>query len=132
MVMKKNLFRNMLAIMAFALSSASAMAEEYNYLTFETKDGAKASVDITALSITISGSTLVAGDQTFVLDNLSKMYFSVSDETTSTGITQLENIESQDVLAVYDLQGHQVEKGKMGKGVYIVKTKGGTFKIASK
>ena len=34
--MKKNLFRKTLAMIAFALASTSAMAEEYNYLTFET------------------------------------------------------------------------------------------------
>ena len=131
--MKKNLFRKMLAMTALAfLTSSSALAEEYGYLTFETKDGAKASVEISALTITIDGATLMAGDQTFVLENLSKMYFSVSDETTTTGISQLENVASQDILAIYDLQGHQVEKGTIGKGVYIIKTKGGTYKIASK
>lgn len=119
-------------MIAFALATSSAMAEDYKYLTFETKDGAKASVEIAALSITINSNTLTAGNQTFVLENLSKMYFSVSDETTTTGINQLEDIASQDVIAIYDLQGHQVEKGKIGKGVYIVKTKGGTYKIASK
>ena len=131
--MKKNLFRKVLFMTAFAfLASTSVMAEEYSYLTFETKDGAKASVEITALTITIKGATLIVGDQTFVLDNLSKMYFSVSDETTSTGIAQLEDIASQNVFAIYDLQGHQVDKNKMTKGVYIVKTKGGTYKIAFK
>ncbi len=130
--MKKNLFERMLAMMALALASTSAMAEEYNYLTFETKNGIKASVEITDLSITVNGTTLTAGNQNFVLENLSKMYFSVSDETSTTGISRLENVASQDVTAIYDLQGHQVEKGKMTKGVYIVKTKGGTYKIALK
>lgn len=130
--MKKNLFERMLAMMALALASTSVMAEEYNYLTFETKDGIKASVEITDLSITVNGTTLTAGNQNFVLENLSKMYFSVSDETSTTGISRLENVASQDVTAIYDLQGHQVEKGKMTKGVYIVKTKGGTYKIALK
>ena len=130
--MKKNLFERMLAMMALALASTSAMAEEYNYLTFETKDGIKASVEITDLSITVNGTTLTAGNQNFVLENLSKMYFSVSDETSTTGISRLENVASQDVTAIYDLQGHQVEKGKRTKGVDIVKTKGGTYKIAGK
>ncbi len=130
--MKKNLFERMLAMMALALASTSVMAEEYNYLTFETKNGIKASVEITDLSITVNGTTLTAGNQNFVLENLSKMYFSVSDETSTTGISRLENVASQDVTAIYDLQGHQVEKGKMTKGVYIVKTKGGTYKIALK
>ncbi len=130
--MKKNLFERILAMMVLALASTSVTAKEYNYLTFETKDGIKASVEITDLSITVNGTTLTAGNQNFVLENLSKMYFSVSDETSTTGISRLENVASQDVTAIYDLQGHQVEKGKMTKGVYIVKTKGGTYKIALK
>lgn len=118
-----NILRKSLVMLAFALVSISAMAEQFCYLTFETKDGAKASVAIESLTMTISGTTLVAGNQTFVLDNLSKMYFSVSDETTTTGIRQLENM---------DVQGHIVSGNQLKKGVYIVKTKGGTFKIASR
>ena len=127
-----NLLRKSLIMLAFALVSISAMAEQFCYLTFETKDGAKASVAIESLTMTISGTTLVAGDQTFVLDNLSKMYFSVSDETTTTGIRQQENMDAKEILAIYDLQGHLVSGNQLKKGVYIVKTKGGTFKIASR
>lgn len=119
-------------MLAFALVSISAMAEQFCYLTFETKDGTKASVAIESLTMTISGTTLVAGNQTFVLDNLSKMYFSVSDETTTTGIRQLENMDAKEILAIYDLQGHIVSGNQLKKRVYIVKTKGGTFKIASR
>ena len=130
---KKNLLKKMGMMAAFALLGTSAMADEFQYLTFETTDGAKASVEISSLSMTIEGTTLVAGNQTFVLANLSKMYFSVSDETSSaTGIRQLDNLNSQEILAVYDLQGHQIAREQMKKGVYIVKTKGGTYKIASK
>ena len=131
--MKKYLFRRMGMMAAFALLGTAAMADDFHYLTFETTDGAKASVEISALSMTIDGTTLVAGNQTFPLSNLSKMYFSVSDETSSaTGIRQLDNLNSQEILAVYDLQGHKMAKEQMKKGVYIVKTKGGTYKIASK
>ena len=130
---KKNLLKKMGMMAAFALLGTSTMADEFHYLTFETTDGAKASVEISSLSMTIEGTTLVAGNQTFPLSNLSKMYFSVSDETTSsTGIRQLDNLNSQEILAVYDLQGHKMAKEQMKKGVYIVKTKGGTYKIASK
>ena len=130
---KKNLLKKMGMMAAFALLGTSAMADDFHYLTFETTDGAKASVEISSLSMTIEGTTLVAGNQTFPLSNLSKMYFSVSDETTSsTGIRQLDNLNSQEILAVYDLQGHKMAKEQMKKGVYIVKTKGGTYKIASK
>ena len=130
---KKNLLKKMGMMVTFALLSTSAMADEFHYLTFETTDGAKASVEISSLSITIDGTTLMAGNQTFVLSNLSRMYFSVSDETSSaTGIRQLDNQNSQEILAVYDLQGHKIAKEQMKKGVYIVKTQNGTYKIASK
>lgn len=131
--MKKNLFRRMGMMAVFALLGTSAMADDFHYLTFETTDGAKASVEISALSMTIDGTTLVAGNQTFILSNLSKMYFSVSDETSSsTGIRQLDNLNLQEILAIYDLQGHKIDKEQMKKGVYIVKTQGGTYKIVSK
>lgn len=130
---KKNLLKKMGMMAVFALLGTSAMADDFHYLTFETTDGAKASVEISALSMTIDGTTLVAGNQTFSLSNLSKMYFSVSDETSSaTGIRQLDNLNWQEILAVYDLQGHKIAREQMKKGVYIVKTKGGTYKIASK
>lgn len=130
---KKNLLKKMGMMAAFALLGTSAMADDFHYLTFETMDGAKASVEISALSMTIDGTTLAAGNQTFPLSNLSKMYFSVSDETSSaTGIRQLDNLNWQEILAVYDLQGHKIAKEEMKKGVYIVKTQGGTYKIASK
>ena len=130
---KKNLLKKMGMMAAFALLGTSAMADDFHYLTFETTDGAKASVEISSLSITIDGTTLMAGNQTFVLSNLSKMYFSVSDETSSaTGIRQLGNLNSQEILAVYDLQGHQIAKEQMKKGVYIVKTQAGTYKIVLK
>ena len=131
--MKMYLFRRMGMMAAFALLGTAAMADDFHYLTFETTDGAKASVEISALSMTIDGTTLVAGNQTFPLSNLSKMYFSVSDETSSsTGIRQLDNLNLQEILAIYDLQGHKIDKEQMKKGVYIVKTQGGTYKIVSK
>lgn len=130
---KKNLLKKMGMMAAFALLGTSAMADDFHYLTFETTDGAKASVEISALSMTIDGTTLAAGNQTFPLSNLSRMYFSVSDETSSaTDIRQLDNLNSQEILAVYDLQGHKIAKEQMKKGVYIVKTPNGTYKIASK
>lgn len=130
---KKNLLKKMGMMAAFALLGTSAMADDFHYLTFETTDGAKASVEISALSMTIDGTTLMVGSQTFVLSNLSRMYFSVSDETSSaTDIRQLDNLNSQEILAVYDLQGHKIAKEQMKKGVYIVKTPNGTYKIASK
>ena len=105
-------------------------ADSYTYLTFETTDGAKVSVEASSLTITISGTTLTAGSQSFTLSNLSKMYFSNSDETT--GIDRIDNGELTIDNEIYDLQGHKVTKAQMKKGVYIVKTKDKTYKIAVK
>ena len=105
----------------------SVLADDYAYLTFETTDGAKASVAVTALTMTVSGNTLTAGSQTFELENLSKMYFTNADETT--GIEEVTTAALDEATDIYDLQGHRVEKAQMQRGVYIVKTKSRTFKM---
>ena len=106
-------------------------AADYTYLTFETTDGAKASVAVENLTITVSGTTLTAGTQTFTLSNLAKMYFSTSDEST-TGIEEISSAALDEATDIYDLQGHKVSKTQMSKGVYIVKTKSKTFKMVVK
>ena len=107
------------------------MAERaYNFLTFEMTDGAKVSVAISSLTLTINGNTLTAGSQTFTLSNLSKMYFSNTDETT--GIEEMTSTTLDEAAEIYDLQGHRIAKEQMTKGVYIVKTKSKTQKIVVK
>ena len=108
----------------------AANADSYTYLTFELTDGTKTSVSVSSLSITISGTTLTAGTQTFTLSNLSKMYFSSSDDTT--GIKSISASELNEVTEVYDLNGHKVQKNQMKKGVYIVKSKSETYKLVVK
>ena len=66
-------------------------AEDYPYLTFELTDGTKASVPAASLTLTINGTTLTAGSQSFTLTNLSKMYFTTTN--MSTGIKSIENGE---------------------------------------
>ena len=80
--------KKILLTLLFMVGAMTVQADEYTYLTFETTDGAKASVSVSSLTLTISGTTLTAGSQSFNLTNLSKMYFSTSDETTITGIQQ--------------------------------------------
>ena len=106
----------------------AVQAEKYAYLTFETTDGAKASVAVSSLTLTISGNTLTAGSQTFTLSNLSKMYFSSSDETT-TGIEEITSATLDEAAEFYDLKGHKVSKEQMRRGVYIVKTNSRTYKM---
>ena len=61
----------------------AAHADEYPYLTFETSDGTKVSVTTSSLTISIADATLTAGGETFTLSDLSKMFFSTTDESTT-------------------------------------------------
>ena len=122
--------KKMVLMMMALVGALSMQAEEYTYLTFETTDGTKASVAISSLTLTISGKTMTAGSQTFVLSNLSKMYFSNTDETT--GIEEITSETLGEATDIYDLQGHQVTKDQMKRGVYIVKTKTKTYKMIVK
>jgi len=126
--------KKFIVLLLMMMGTLGVHADSYTYLTFETTDGAKVSVEASSLTITISGTTLTAGSQSFTLSNLSKMYFSNSDETT--GIDRIDNGEltiENSATAIYDLQGRKVTKDEMRSGqVYIVKTKSGTHKIAVK
>ena len=126
-------YTNMKKIAFFLLAFVSVQniqAEEYSFLTFETTDGAKASISVKSLSLNISGTTLTAGQQSFTLSNLSKMYFSSTDETT--GIEEITSATLDEATDIYDLQGHKMTKAQMKKGIYIVKTKQGVHKILVK
>lgn len=120
--------KKILLSLLVAMGAVTVQADSYTYLTFETTDGAKTSVSVSSLTLTISGTTLTAGSQSFTLSNLSKMYFSTSDETTS-GIEEITNAALDEATDIYDLQGHKVTKEQMRKGVYIVKTKNRTYKM---
>ena len=122
--------KKIVIIMMALVGALTVQAEEYAYLTFETTDGAKASVDVSSLTLTISGKTMTAGSQTFVLSNLSKMYFSNTSETTA--IEEITTATLDEAADIYDLQGHKVTKEQMKRGVYIVKTKSKTYKMIVK
>jgi len=120
--------KKIILFMTMMVGVLTAHADSYTYLTFETTDGAKASVSVSDLTLTISGTTLTAGTQSFTLTNLSKMYFSTSDETT-TGISEVMKADLDEATDIYDLQGHKITKAQMRRGVYIVKTKSRTYKM---
>ena len=122
----------LLTIAALWMGLTTIQAEDYPYLTFELSDGTKTSVSVTSLSLTVSGSTLTAGQQSFTLTNLNKMYFSTTDESTTTGIRTLTATEMNEITDIYDLNGRRVSKDQMKHGVYIVSIKNGNFKIAVK
>jgi hypothetical protein len=119
-----------LLLMMGMAGAQSLRAADYTYLTFETTDGAKASVEVSSLTITVSGNTLTAGSQTFALSNLLKMYFSNADETTAIEEITAETLD--EAVDVYDLQGHKVSKDQLRKGIYIVKSKSRTYKMMVK
>ena len=122
--------KKLLLLLTLVTGTLTAQADDYAYLTFETTDGSKFSVEASSLTITISGTTLTAGSQSFTLSNLSKMYFSTSNETAGISET-LTASDWNEVTAIYDLQGRKVSKDQMRSGqVYVVKTKNGTHKIA--
>ena len=110
----------------------TAQADGYNYLTFETTDGTKTSVDVSTLPVTINldRSTLTVGNQTFALADLGKMYFSTQSETT--GIEGISSATIDDDAVIYDLHGRRVTKAQMRHGIYVIKTKQGTRKVSIK
>ena len=134
----------LLTVLVGALTAQASGGSDYPYLTFETTDGAKASIPVSSLTMTINGNTLTAfdvssaergGDQQFTLTNLAKMYFSTNDETAAG----IENVnDNENYTEIYDLQGKRLQvsmadgkslNGQLPKGVYIVKTKEKTYKM---
>ncbi len=114
------------------MMGATAQADDgtYSYLTFETADGAKTSVALSSSQtvLALSDGTLAVGNLSFSLADLSRMYFSTSDET-ATGIQELRVADLDDAADIYDLQGRKVAKAQMRKGIYVVKTSNGTYKV---
>ena len=122
--------KKIILFLTMLVGTLTAQAEEYTYLTFETTDGAKASVSVASdVRLSISGTTLTVGSQSFTLTNLSKMYFSTTDETGTTGISEVMKADLNEATEIYDLQGKKVSKNQMRRGVYVIKTKQGTFKL---
>ena len=106
------------------------MAASYPYLTFELTDGTKVSVSVSSLTVSVNGTTLKAGSQTFTISNLAKMYFSSTDETS--GATAIDELTADDLegTEIYDLNGHRLDSyAQLPRGVYIVKSKNKTCKI---
>lgn len=120
--------KKLILMLSILTSAFTAKAGDYAYLTFETTDGNKISVAASELQITISGTTLTAGSQSFTLTNLSKMYFSADDMTTGIAAITAEELEQS--AEIYDLNGRRVSKDALQKGVYVVKNKKGNYKIA--
>jgi len=60
--------KRLLFLLMMTIGMLSAHAADYPYLIFETTDGNKISVSAESLTLTISGTTLTAGNQSFTLE----------------------------------------------------------------
>lgn len=129
--MKKVLF-----VLLMMTGMLTAHADSYTYLTFEKSDGTLTSVPLSSLSITISGTTLTAGDQTFALADLTKMYFTTADVTAidevKTAVNGEVEVFSMNGVAMGKYTTVQKAMSSLRTGVYIVKSNGKTVKVAVK
>ncbi len=141
----------------FLLSSLCSRADgEYPYLTFVSEDGSVKSISVqnvnsssssesVTLELTISDGSLVAknseGTTLFTLSDLSKMYFSLTDESSITdGIDNPKSELKSSAIEVFSLSGISLGKftdiesvkSKMSPGVYILKMSDQQIKISIK
>lgn len=127
---QRNVMRKFTFLCLFFVGLFTAYAENTcSYLTFETTDGTKFSVQASSLSLTVKGNVLTVGEYEFVVSNLTKMYFSAVNETTTTNVNAVADAAFDDAVEIYNLKGIKVSKKKLTKGVYIVKMKDGLNKI---
>ena len=129
----KKLFLTLLAVVAMLV----AHADGYPYLLFQTTDGTIHAMAVESLDISISGGQLVATNieetQTFILTDLSRMFF--CEDTTS--IDEVFSADSGEV-SVFTVMGIFVGKysdanealQNLQNGIYLLKTKSNTVKIA--
>lgn len=129
----KKLILTLLAVIAVL----TMRADGYPYLLFKTADGTIHAMSVESLTMEISGSHLVVTNseetQTFTLSDLDKMFF----YENTTGIDEIFSTESGEV-SVFTIMGIYVGKypdanealKTLDKGLYILKTKSNTVKIA--
>lgn len=122
--------KQVLTTLALAAMLPVSAQEAYSFLTIETTDGEKTNHPVETLTMSVGDGVLTVGDQNFPLANLKKMYF--SDGNVITGIDQLTTDGTDEIVAIYDLQGRKVNKNDMQKGIFVVKTKQKTAKMIVK
>ena len=128
--------RRHLLLLITMIATTAVFAEDYPYLTFETADGNKTSVSVSSLTLIVKDGKLTAGDKTFNLSELSKMYFSMEE---ATGIEKVvSSIEG--TVEVFNLRGISMGKynsmneaaASLKTGVYVIKSKSKTIKVSVK
>lgn len=100
--------RRILLFFISMVATTAVFAEDYPYLTFETADGNKTSVSVSSLTLIVKDGKLTAGDKTFNLSELSKMYFST---TETTGIEKvIDTIDGAVEVLAIDANSEQQKK----------------------
>lgn len=116
--------------------SLHVIADDYGYLTFVKSDNTMQSLAVAGLTITFSDGNAVvqngAESATLTLSELSKMYFSVEQETTGIESIALNPSSTGEGSEYYSLDGRKLNGKPTKTGVYIVKGNGITKKIAVK
>lgn len=131
-----------LAIAAFAAimaSSLPAYAAETEVMSFEDKEGTVTSITAQGLTITIAGGTLVADNGTdkleMPLSSLSSFFFG-----SAASVNDASADAAQGPVDAYGVGGEYAGRfvsvkecmGSLAPGVYVLRTKSETFKIAVK
>lgn len=130
--------RNLLLLIMMIGSIGVSKADDYNYLTFETADGAMQSIVIDNLNVTFSEGNIVAvageDNLTVPLADMTKMYFT-AEPHNETAISEAAKVETG--VSVFSVSGVFVGRyanaqdaySRLGKGLYVVKTNGKTYKM---
>ncbi len=128
-----------LFLLLMLTTGMTASAYDFPYLTFKTQSGTAQSVSVESLSLSISDGKLIAsyngGSAEFTLSDLSEMYFSETNEGSTTGISQVETTDGE--VQIFSLTGVNMgtfsslskARAALKNGVYVVKTNTRSFKI---
>ena len=104
----------------------------YPYLVFETTDGTAIAIPVSSLTLSIADGKLTAGDKTFTLTDLSKMYFSDSATTgiteTGTHVNAPVHIYATDGTYVGTFGNVRQAESTLKHGIYIIKSEKETHK----
>lgn len=140
--MKRNI-----ALLLFAAVAGTAVADNYDYLTFRTSDGAEQSITAVGTKIVFTDGNLVAtnGSTTITksLTDMSTMYFAATasgiEQTTTAGVSAAITNGRLNVTApagtavsLYTADGRQLSTtAHLDLGVYVVRVGNQTFKLCA-